>query len=215
MSHTDHKKIINKVAKKILSSHGITQKGQSRIWLDDNGWFVTVIEFQPFHGRQGTTLNIGVNFNWYEEEYFSFDIGYRQDIDFVDYDGNEDMFSEEIEKLCHLALNKILEFREKFKNLDNAKLSILNNTFTSEEIWGSYHKGTICGLTNEYAKKNEYYQKILDNNETYEWLSELKSRVNLLENNISNHNDFSKKVIEIIKKTRTLKKLKEKEIILS
>ena len=53
----DHSKIINKTAKKIFGVYGIKQKGQSRIWLDDNGWFTTVIEFQPFRGRQGTTLN--------------------------------------------------------------------------------------------------------------------------------------------------------------
>ena len=77
MTQPDHSKIINKTAKKIFGVYGIKQKGQSRIWLDDNGWFTTVIEFQPFRGRQGTTLNVGVNFNWYEKEYFSFDIGYR------------------------------------------------------------------------------------------------------------------------------------------
>src|SRR5690606_18901697 len=105
---------------------------------DDNGWFITVIEFQPFHGRQGTTLNVGVNFNWYEKEYFSFDIGHRQDVDFVDYEENEEEFLAEVREFCKLALSKALEYRGKLNNIYSAKSFILSHTFTSENIWGSY-----------------------------------------------------------------------------
>lgn len=212
MTQPDHSKIINKTAKKIFGVYGIKQKGQSRIWLDDNGWFTTVIEFQPFRGRQGTTLNVGVNFNWYEKEYFSFDIGYRQDVEFVDYAEGEEKFLTEIQKFCEIALNKVLEYRQNLKDLNNSKQLILSHTFTSENIWGSYHKGTICGLTNEFDKQNEYYQKVLNNSETFEWLNELKKRVKILAEKAESQNMFTETIIEIVKKTRILKKLPETEI---
>jgi hypothetical protein len=215
MTQPDHSKIINKTAKKIFGVYGIKQKGQSRIWLDDNGWFTTVIEFQPFRGRQGTTLNVGVNFHWYEEEYFSFDIGSRQDVEFVDYADNEEKFLPEVEKLCEIALSKTLEYRECMKDLNTAKFHILNHTFTSENIWGSYHKGTICGLTDDFDKQNEYYQKILENSETFEWLNELKNRVNFLISSKDKQNDFTENIVEIIEKTRLLKKLSKTEIKLA
>lgn len=215
MTQPDHSKIINKTAKKIFGVYGIKQKGQSRIWLDDNGWFTTIIEFQPFRGRQGTTLNVGVNFNWYENEYFSFDIGYRQDVDFVEYNGNDERFLGEVEKFCKIALNKILKYREWFKDLHNAKFHILNHTFTSENIWGSYHKGMICGLTNEFDKRNDYFKKILKNTETFEWITELKNRVNFFTTDLNKQNDFTEKIIEIIEITRRVKKLPERKIKLS
>jgi hypothetical protein len=215
MTQPDHSKIINKTAKKIFGVYGIKQKGQSRIWLDDNGWFTTVIEFQPFRGRQGTTLNVGVNFHWYEEEYFSFDIGSRQDVEFVNYADNEEKFLHEVEKLCEIALSKTLEYRECMKDLNTAKFHILNHTFTSENIWGSYHKGTICGLTDDFDKQNEYYQKILENSETFEWLNELKNRVNFLISSKDKQNDFTENIVEIIEKTRLLKKLSKAEIKLA
>ncbi|SIS40071.1 hypothetical protein SAMN05421639_104511 [Chryseobacterium shigense] len=210
MTPPDHSKIITKTAKRLFSSYGIKQKGKSRIWLDDHGWYTTIIEFQPFSGRQGTTLNIGVNFNWHEQTYFSFDIGCRQDVDFIEYDGNEDRFSKEVEKFCEIALNKALEYRENLQNIHKARSFIVNHTYTSEDIWGSYHKGTICGLIHDPDERNHYYQKLLQANHPGEWLNELKEQVQLLMTD-SDHT-FTETIIEIIKKTRVLKKLPEVEI---
>ncbi|WP_223606487.1 hypothetical protein [Chryseobacterium sp. OSA05B] len=212
MNQPDYSKIINKTAKKTFTPYGIKQKGKSRIWLDDKGWYTTVIEFQPFTGRQGTTLNVGINFNWHEQVYFSFDIGSRQDVDFVEYDGNENDFANEIEKICDLALHKALGYRENLQNIQKAKPFILNQTYTSEDIWGNYHKGTICGLTNDLVEQNEYYQKLLQAEHPGEWLNELKDHVNLLMTDSGHQDKFSGKIIEIINKTRALKKLPEMEI---
>ena len=215
MTQPDHSKIINKTAKKIFGVYNIKQKGQSRIWLDDNGWFTTVIEFQPFRGRQGTTLNVGVNFNWYENEYFSFDIGYRQDVDFIEYNGNENEFLLEVKKLCELALSKVLEYRENLESIYKAKPFILNHNFTSEELWGSYHKGTIAGLTNDFDTQNLYFQKLLKENHPYDWVIELKNKVKILTLKTETQNQFSETIIDIIKNTRILKKLPEIEIKLN
>ncbi len=212
MTKPDHSKIINKTAKKILGAYGIKQKGQSRIWLDDNGWFTTVIEFQPFHGRQGTTLNVGINFNWYENEYFSFDIDCRQDVDFADYEENQEKFLSDVEKFCEIALSKTLEYRDQLNNIYNAKSFILSHTFTSENIWGSYHKGVVCGLNNDFTQLNEYFQKLLKENHPGEWLNELKNLTHFLIKNSDSQNNFSEKIIEIIAKTRILKKLPEANV---
>ncbi|SFN56512.1 hypothetical protein SAMN05421594_3264 [Chryseobacterium oleae] len=212
MIQPDYSKIINKTAKKVFRPYDIKQKGKSRIWLDDKGWYTTVIEFQPFTGREGSTLNVGINFNWHEQVYFSFDIGSGQDVDFIEYDGNEDRFSKEIEKLCDLALNKVLEYRENLQNIQKAKPFILSQIYTSEDIWGNYHKGTICGLTNDLVERNEYYQKLLQADHPGEWLNELKDHVNLLIADSGHQDKFSGKIIEIISKTRALKKLPEMEI---
>lgn len=211
MTPPDHSKIIHKTVKKIFTPYGIKQKGKSRIWLDDQGWYTTVIEFQPFSGRQGTTLNVGINFNWHEQAYFSFDISYRQDVDFVEYNGNEEMFSKEVKAFCELALTKVMEYRENFRNLEEAKSFILRQTYTSEDIWGSYHKATICGLTQNVEERNHYFQKLLQANHPGAWLNELKDQVNLLMADSGQPHKFTENILEIIRKTRALKKLPEME----
>ena len=40
-----HDKIINIAAKKVLAPKGLFRKGSSRIWMDDNGYFIIQVEF--------------------------------------------------------------------------------------------------------------------------------------------------------------------------
>ena len=212
MALPEYSKIINRITRNKFKPFGITQKGQSRLWLDDRGWFTTVIEFQPFLGIQGTALNIGVNFHWCIQDYFSFDIGCRQDVGFIEYRKNDEKLLNEVEKLCEISIRKILEYRNMLKNIYTAKYVILNHTFTSEEIWGSYHKGTICGLTKDFTGLNKYYQKLLNETHPGEWLTELKQKTMELLIKTENEIQFKEYVVEIIKKTRKLKKLPETEM---
>ena len=59
-----HSKIINQVCREVLIPLGVFQKGASRLYLDDNDYFFTVIEFQPSTWSKGTYLNIGLTFLW-------------------------------------------------------------------------------------------------------------------------------------------------------
>jgi hypothetical protein len=43
---------------------GIVQKGRSRTWYDDQGWWVGLIEFQPSSWSRGSYLNVGVQWLW-------------------------------------------------------------------------------------------------------------------------------------------------------
>jgi hypothetical protein len=210
MSLPAHSKIINKVAVQILKPNGLVRKGQSRIWLDDHGWYTTMIEFQPFSGRQGTCINVGVTFHWYLKDYSSFDVGYRES-KFIDYESDE-QFIPEVEKLAHLALNKIIGYRESLCNLDNAKQLILNHDFTSDSLWGNYHKGIISGLANDLEGLNKYYDGLLAVDHGVAWAHELKNQVLHLKNIATNSDGFRMEIMKIISKTRALKKLPVLEI---
>jgi len=59
-----HSKIINTSARHAFGPLGIIQKGASRTWLDDHGWWLTVIGFQPSAWSKGTYLNIGAMWLW-------------------------------------------------------------------------------------------------------------------------------------------------------
>ncbi|GGH04264.1 hypothetical protein GCM10011416_24170 [Polaribacter pacificus] len=206
MALPEHSKIINKVARGIFKEYGIERKGQSRTWMDDQYWFTTIIEFQPFKDRQGTSLNVGINFHWYEKEYFSFDIGNRES-DFIDF-RNEQQFKSEIESLVEKALKRTLEFRNSMMDLKNAEKNIMNHEFASDNLWGNYHRAVICGLNNEPKKSNEFFDQILRNEFEYDWQKELKEKVEKLKSYLKNITEFKDKVDETIKITRTKKKLR-------
>ena len=210
----EHSKVINKVAKKLLKPQGIVQKGQSRIWLDDHGWFTTIIEFQPRDKAKGSFLNIAAHFHWHKKDCFSFDLGYRE-LDFVEYK-NDEQFAKKMEKFCELTIEKVLEIRKKLATLHSAKKVILGHTFVSEEIWGKYHKGTICGLTGDIEKLNKHYGDLLkyEHRCNAPFIDELKENTKFIQSKASNLELFKAEILSIIAETRKLKKLPEMEIML-
>lgn len=210
MALPEHSKIINKVARGIFKEYGIERKGQSRTWLDDQYWYTTIIEFQPFKDRQGTCLNVGINFHWYEKEYFSFDIGNRES-DFIDFK-SEKQFQPEMESLTEKALKLIIELRNKMADLKSAERTIINHKFTSDNLWGNYHRAIICGLNNEKEKSEKYFNLILKNDLKYDWELKLKQRVEKLKTELNNISNFQNTIDKVIERTRKEKKLKEIEI---
>ena len=75
-SETNHSKIITKAAKSILQPMGLFQKGKSRVWIDDNDWFFTVVEFQPSGFTKGSHLNVAVDFLWHKTDHLAYHFHY-------------------------------------------------------------------------------------------------------------------------------------------
>ena len=114
MSTDPHSKIIRQLCKEFLLPLGAFQKGTSRIYIDDNGYFFTVVEFQPSGYAKGTFLNIALHFLWNEREYLSFDYPYGASIrvrDFVEYQ-NDAQFTKDVTKFVREAASQILFYRQ-------------------------------------------------------------------------------------------------------
>ncbi len=218
MATPEHTKIINKTARKVFKEYGIVQKGRSRMWLDDHYWFTTLIEFQPSSWSRGTYLNVGVHFNWYPEDYFSFNIGYREK-DYCEYK-NESQFEPVVAEFVQEALKKVLEYRKKMSCLDSVEKTIFAYDFDghSAVCWENYHKGVILGLNNKAQKAKEHFDLILEE-ETYnakldfyyDWLIELQNRVKILRVEVENTDNFRKIIDEFIAISRKELKLQEME----
>lgn len=157
-NETNHNKIINQAARSVLKKNGMFQKGQSRTWIDDNGWFFIVVEFQPSNWNKGSYLNVGINYLWTNKEYLSFDYGSREN-GFVAFNDNNEEFYKDMVHLAELAETKVAEYR-KFQNIEYAKEKIINRngyTSVSHEI---YNKLMICGMAKDSRAKS-FYNKLL------------------------------------------------------
>lgn len=109
-----HNKIIKQLCEDTLLPLGIFQKGTSRLYIDDNGYFFTVIEFQPSAHAKGTYLNVALHFLWNERKYISFDFPFGAEIrikNFVEYQ-NDEQFSREVAKYVQEAAEQAMFYRE-------------------------------------------------------------------------------------------------------
>lgn len=207
-----HNQIITKTATRFFKAYGITRKGKSRTFLDDHDWYTTIIEFQPSGFDKGTFLNVGVNFHWFEHDYLSFDLGYRESafVAFVD----SETFRIEVENLCQIAIQKTLKYRKHFETLESAKQTICDDAFASDSLWGNYHQGTISGLTGDYTTMKRYYGILLKTDHHAAWANQLKEHVISLLDGLDTLSAFRLEIGKIATKTRLLKKLPHRDITL-
>ena len=153
-SDIDHNKIIKQAANSVLKPNGLFQKSSSRIWIDDNGWYLTVVEFQPSNWDKGTYLNVAVHFLWDEKDYLSFDyyiddqcLPIHRVNGFIRFDGDADKFYSENQSLAEAAMKKVTEYR-RFHDLKLAQRAILKHQCL-HIIHTLYQKMMMCGLCHD------------------------------------------------------------------
>lgn len=142
----DHNKIIKQAADAVLKSQGLFRKGSSRVWIDDNGWFLILVEFQPSGWDRGAYLNVAIHFLWGEKDSLSYDFssGDSRVSSFAAFDGNEEKFFSDMQGLANRALEKVEEYR-RFRNLEYACSVRLKSNF-GHDVHKLYQKMMICGL---------------------------------------------------------------------
>lgn len=158
-------KIIKQVCKEVLIPLGVFQKGTSRLYIDDNGYFFTIIEFQPSSWNKGTYLNIGLTFLWDSNQsdvlYFGFS---RQPAarygKFVEYQ-NEMQFKNEVTALANVAKKEILFYR-KLRDTLFAKdwlISYANKYDDDKYARFGLALADICALNHDTDSAKFYYEK--------------------------------------------------------
>ena len=139
----NHNKLITQAAREVLRKEGLFQKGSSRVWIDDNGWYLIVVEFQPSAWDKGAYLNVSVSFLWEKRDYLAFEYGHRVK-DFVSYSGDDAAFYADMLAMAETAMEKVRQYRG-FCDLPYAKEQI----FHSRQGHPSrllYQRMMICGL---------------------------------------------------------------------
>ena len=141
-----HSKLLTAAARSALRPLGLVQKGRSRTWLDDQGWWLGVVEFQPSSYSRGSYLNVGVNWLWNPKDYLSFNYGHRVHFDdgsqYVEYESDE-QFAPLAEKLATAAAEKVLHYRQLFPTVA-ASAAVLS---LGERAW--IHAAIALGLNRD------------------------------------------------------------------
>jgi hypothetical protein len=197
-----HSRLLTNAAKTVLSPLGVVQKGRSRTWLDDHGWWVVVIEFQPSSSSKGSYLNVGAMWLWGEKDYFSFDHGYRVE-NHAKYAGKA-QFEPQALRLANSARDKILEIRMQLRSVgDVARLPLSSNA----SPWQVFHAAVACGCVGNTAEARRLFQKIARYPAEQEWVQKLQNRAQELETLLANLDEFKQAIMDTIWATRKLLKL--------
>jgi len=159
-------RLIATAAREHLKPLGLKRKGRSRLWYDDRGWSLIVVEFQASH-RDGTYLNVGAMWLWRDQDYYSFDEGHRlywrDDGRFTEEPGlgetgwtdfadflREHQFAEDVAMVAGIAAQRVEQLREQFPDPCAAARYLAGRPPGRRETpwWHAYQTGAaavLCG----------------------------------------------------------------------
>jgi hypothetical protein len=201
-----HSRIIAQAAKETLSPLGVFQKGRSRTWIDDRGWWIVVIEFQPPSWSRGSYLNVGAMWLWHEKDYFSFDVGSRV-ARFLRY-LDERQFTPEAMKLAFLAREETLKLRRQFASLSDAA-RYLKKAGKDRNPWAELAAAIALGYVGKPSQSRSFFEGIERRKTDYAWEEQLRATARTLAQTLDEPMAFRRKVKETIWRTRKLLKLPE------
>jgi hypothetical protein len=105
------------VAKQVLAPLGVKRKGRSRTWLDDHGWWLGIVEFQPSNWGAGSYLNVGPMFLWQPIDHLILEGRARLD----EFSPADDAvsFQRAIRMKAEKAKEELTNLRRRFASLNN------------------------------------------------------------------------------------------------
>jgi hypothetical protein len=141
--------VIAEVAKQILAPLGVKRKGRSRTWLDDHGWWLGIVEFQPSRWGAGSYLNVGPMFLWQPISHLVLEGRYRLD-DFSPAD-HASSFRQAIQAKAAKAKDELTILRKRFASLRDVTRHY-QATSTALSMSDHAHLGTVWGLLGEMER---------------------------------------------------------------
>jgi hypothetical protein len=202
----DHNKQIAEAAKQVLLPAGLKRIGKSRSYYDDNGWWCTLVEFQPSGFSKGSYLNVGVSWLLYEEDYWSVNVGSRQQ-GFSSAKNEGDFKEAVMEKALH-AKQLVESNREKFSTISKAHAYYQS---IKRSGWSYYYAAVIAAMDHDYVTAAENFNSLLSYPEETEWEKELNLRVRVLLKSLNHPKVFIEIVTGIVLRSRMLHRLESKE----
>lgn len=161
-----HEKIIADTGRKILVPEGLFRKGSSRIWLEDHGFYLIQVEFQPSAYAKGAYLNVGVSFLFqYTDglnETLPYHIGGRI-AEFIEYRDDES-FCKEMEQYAEKAMEKVRQCREleSFEAAGEVLQKQIQNKGTDLFCWEMYELAMLDFLSGDWEEGNRMLAVTMD-----------------------------------------------------
>ncbi|WP_159394512.1 hypothetical protein [Streptomyces sp. NRRL S-495] len=160
-------RLVTAAAREVLRPLGLQQRGRSRTWIDDHGWWLGIVEFQP--GRNdGSYLNVGVMWLWQDRNHLAFDVGGREPgfERFV----NPTQFAHDAQSLARRAADLALENRARFIDLLSTTDFLTSQKPRPGYFWDNYHAGIAAGLTGEIAIARRRFDHVLAEDAFAPWM---------------------------------------------
>ncbi|MFJ5233164.1 hypothetical protein ACIQBJ_25125 [Kitasatospora sp. NPDC088391] len=151
--------LVTAAACEILRPLGLRQRGRSRTWIDDHGWWLGVVEFQPSSWSQGSYLNVGVMWLWQDVGHLEFNLGGRE----VGHESfrDEAQFAPLAMDLARTAADRITAYRDRFTALKSTAEYLAAQPARRGNPWDNFHAGATAALVGDAPTARDRFGRAL------------------------------------------------------
>jgi hypothetical protein len=196
----DHNRLLKKVAGEVLEPLGLMHLGRSRTWIDDHGWWATVVAFDPSGYGRGTYLKVGVSLLWHPVGGLSFDTDLkdrwktpmgRHETQFIET-RHPEWFERDVRAFTDGAVTHLNAIRSR----PNGLAALAARLERSDGFWDCYHRAVACGLTRNVAASERDFLSVLSEPDPWdaEWLADAKTNAATLRGLLAKPADFERQV---------------------
>ncbi|MFD3701292.1 hypothetical protein ACFWUZ_35145 [Streptomyces sp. NPDC058646] len=166
-------RIITSAARASLKPLGLAQRGRSRVWIDDHGWWLGVVEFTPPR-TAGSGLHIGALWMWHDVDHLAFHaeaarIGpelFRTD----------DQFTPLALELSRRAAAEVTAQREKFSALPDIARYLTSGPVRRGFLWDGFDAGIAAALVGDTGLACHLFEQVLREEALAPWMVEAQEK---------------------------------------
>jgi hypothetical protein len=184
---------------------GLRQRGRSRVWIDDRGWWLISVEFQPSGWSKGSYLNVGATWLWKEQDYISFDYGSRVEgfSQFID----EAQFGPIASRLAERAADEVNRFRNLFPTVHAVARHLAEQS--PKGFWDEFNAGVACGLSGDAVGARPFLNAVAGTNYGQDWAKAAAAVARNYCEELCNPQKFQRAIKDVVRRTRQLLRLPE------
>ncbi|WP_167745589.1 hypothetical protein [Streptomyces virginiae] len=163
-------RLVTEAARRHLRPLGLRQRGRSRLWLDDHGWWLGVVDFFSPRWSQGSGLTVGVMWLWQDVGHVTFNV--HEKVEGSQEFRHEQQFAVVMERLAHDAEKRVGEFRDRFADLDAVARALLSRPVRRDDLWGNFNAGVAAALVGKASEARERFSAVLAHDSFADWIQE-------------------------------------------
>ncbi|MCX4691078.1 hypothetical protein [Streptomyces sp. NBC_01408] len=161
-------RLIAAAARRRLRPLGLHQQGRSRIWIDDHGWWLGIVEFPSPRWSQGSGLTVGAMWLWQDFDHLAFD--FAEQVRPTDHFRNEEQFTAVAHTLACEAERQVEGLRTRFADLDRVAECLLRRADRTGYLWESFNAGVAAALTGQTEAASQRFRAVLTEDPMAEWV---------------------------------------------
>ncbi|MFD9127049.1 hypothetical protein [Kitasatospora sp. NPDC059571] len=132
-------RIITSAARESLKPLGLAQRGRSRLWIDDHGWWLGVVEFTP-PWTAGSGLHVGAMWLWHDVDQLAFHVdAVRVGSELF---RTEDQFTPLALELSRQTAANVTALSERFQSLPNVARYLTSRPVRQGFLWDGFDAGS-------------------------------------------------------------------------